>query len=79
MSNKNFNSSVLERNRQSRAIYSNYRINMLGIQQGIPANPLAIKGPCADISQALALGPVVFTPAELTAILNNNSGSVAPP
>ena len=51
---------------------------MLGIQQGIPANPLAIKGSCADISQALAQGPVVFTPAELTAILNNNSGSTAP-
>jgi hypothetical protein len=78
MSNKNFNSSVLERNRQSRAIYSNYRINMLGIEQGIPANPISIKGGSADITQALVQGPVVFTPAELTAILNNNSGSTAP-
>ena len=79
MSNKNFNCSVVERKSQNRAIYSNYRINMLGIQQGIPANPLAIKGSCADISQALAQGPIDFTPAELTAILRNNSGSAAAP
>jgi len=52
---------------------------MLGIEQGIPTNPISIKGPCADISQALAEGPINFTPTELAAILNNNSGSAAAP
>jgi hypothetical protein len=54
-------------------------INQLAIKQGIPANPLAIKGSCSDVLQALAEGPLDFTPAELTAIINNNSASTGSP
>jgi hypothetical protein len=60
-----------------RQIYSGYRINVQANQLGIPAIPRTIKGPSGDITQSLAEGPVNFTPAELTAILTNNSGSAA--
>ena len=60
-----------------RQIYSGYRINVQANQLGIPAFPTVIKGASGDIVQSLREGPIVFTPAELTAILNNNSGSTA--
>ena len=70
-------SSDLTRSRNNRQIYSGYRINIQANQLGIPAIPTTIKGASQDIMQALSEGPVNFTPAELTAILNNNSGSAA--
>jgi len=73
-----YSSSDLTRSRNNRQIYSGYRINIQANQLGIPAIPTAIKGPSRDIIQAFSEGPTNFTPAELTAILNNNSGSTAP-
>jgi hypothetical protein len=64
--------------KNARQIYSGYRINVQANQLGILAFPTVIKGASGDIVQSLREGPVVFTPAELTAILNNNSGSTAP-
>ena len=74
-----YSSSDLTRSKNNRQIYSGYRINIQANQLGIPAIPTAIKGPSRDIVQALREGPLYFTPAELTAILNNNSGSTAAP
>jgi hypothetical protein len=64
--------------KNARQIYSGYRINVQANQLGIPAFPTVIKGASGDIVQSLRDGPTNFTPAELTAILNNNSGSTAP-
>jgi hypothetical protein len=72
-----YSSSDLTRSKNNRQIYSGYRINLQASQLGIPGTPTAIKGPSRDIVQALREGPTNFTPAELTAILNNNSGSTA--
>ena len=73
-----YSSSDLTRSRNNRQIYSGYRINLQAAQLGIPGTPTNIKGPSRDIVQALREGPLYFTPAELAAILNNNSGSTAP-
>ena len=72
-----YSSSDLTRSRNNRQIYSGYRINIQANQLGIPAIPTTIKGPSFDIWRSLAEGPVNFTPTELAAILNNNSGSTA--
>jgi hypothetical protein len=61
-----------------RQIYSGYRINVQANQLGIPAIPTTIKGSSGDIVQSLREGPVNFTPTELAAIVNNNSGSTVP-
>jgi len=73
-----YSSSDLTRSRNNRQIYSGYRINVQANQLGIPAIPTTIKGASGDIVQSLREGPVNFTPTELAAILNNNSGSTAP-
>jgi len=70
-----YSSSDLTRSRNNRQIYSGYLINIQANQLGIPAIPTTIKGPSFDIWRALAEGPINFTPTELAAILNNNSGS----
>ena len=72
-----YSSSDRTREKMTKQIYSGYRINVQANQLGIPAIPQTIKGASGDISQSLAEGPVDFTPAELAAILNNNSGSTA--
>ena len=72
-----YSSSDLTRSKNNRQIYSGYRINLQASQLGIPGTPTNIKGPSRDIVQALREGPLYFTPTELTAILNNNSGSTA--
>jgi hypothetical protein len=74
-----YSSSDLTRSRNNRQIYSGYRINIQANQLGIPAIPQTIKGASGDIVQAFSEGPTNFTPAQLAAILNNNSGSTAAP
>ena len=73
-----YSSSDLTRSRNNRQIYSGYLINIQANQLGIPAIPTTIKGASGDIVQSLREGSVNFTPTELAAILNNNSGSTAP-